>query len=98
MFVFLFDWFVGIKGVNFCNVGKWVDSLNIILLLFWDVGIDDGDMFNFIDVDFNLVINIVCIIKDMVNIFFMGLNVIVILGMLMFKRVNKFIVFICSGE
>lgn len=55
-------------------------------------------MFDFVDVVFSLVINIVMIIKDMVNIFFMGLNVIVILGMLMFKRVNKFIVFICSGE
>lgn len=92
------DWFVGIKGVNLCNAGKWVDSLNITSLPPWDAGTDDGDMFNSTDADSNPATNIARITKDTANTPFMGPNVIATLGMLMFKRVNKPTVSTCSGE
>ena len=92
------DWFVGIKGVNLCNGGMWMDYLNITSLLPWDAGTDSGEMFNSTDADTDPADNITLITKDTAGTPFMGPNDIATLGMLMFKRVNKPTVSTCSGE
>ena len=92
------DWFVGVKGVNLCNAGMWLDTLNITSLQPWDAGTEDGDMFNTTNNATSPVQNITIITKDTPGTPFMGPNAIATLGRLMFKRVNKPAVYTCSGE
>lgn len=101
MIVLLFDWFMGIMNMNFCNIlfGMWLDSMMVDMLYFWDVGMDDGIVFDVVDVVINLV-EIILIIIVVFDIFFNNfvMGMIVIFGKVMIIRINKFVMIMCSGE
>jgi len=92
------DWFVGIRGVNLCDGGMWRDSWDITSLQPWDAGTENGSMFTTNNTETDPVEDITLITKDTAGTPFMGPNDIATLGRLMFKRVNKPMVYSCSGE
>ena len=91
------DWFVGIDSHNLCDNGKWRDSWNVSMLSPWDAGTDDGTTFVANDAATTPQGNI-AIINKMSETPFKGMNDIATMGKLMFKRVNKPVKYMCSGE
>lgn len=77
MFVFLFDWFIGVDSYDFCGFnGEWKKS-GMMSLLVWDVGIDSGMNFMlqnsliiFLDVIILIIVSSNMEIKENVNILF----------------------------
>jgi len=94
------DWFTGIMQMLSCDgsTGMWRDSWDVIILLPWDAGTEDGDMFITNNTPTKPQSHITIIDKSSSTPF---KNVpgqrLPTLGKLMFKRVNKRAMPKCTG-